>query len=77
MQWFDENKDFYHPVAATSIEAILGIEEVVEATSEEPIVVIKKAAVLTADKTYRSMAKDYAEGVKSKLTSFAQEHFFQ
>ena len=26
VQWFDENKDFYHPVAATSIEAILGID---------------------------------------------------
>ena len=22
--WFDENKDFYHPVAATSVEGILG-----------------------------------------------------
>ncbi len=27
VEWFDENKDFYHPVAATSIEEILGIEE--------------------------------------------------
>lgn len=27
VQWFDENKDFYHPVAATSVEDILGIEE--------------------------------------------------
>ena len=27
VQWFDENKDFYHPVAATTIEGILGIEE--------------------------------------------------
>jgi len=22
--WFEENKDFYHPVAATSVQAILG-----------------------------------------------------
>ena len=28
VQWFDENKDFYHPVAASSVEAILGITEV-------------------------------------------------
>lgn len=27
VQWFDENKDFYHPVAATTIEGILGITE--------------------------------------------------
>lgn len=27
VQWFDENKDFYHPVAATTIEGILGIED--------------------------------------------------
>lgn len=26
VQWFDENKDFYHPVAAVSVEEILGIE---------------------------------------------------
>lgn len=23
VQWFDENKDFYHPVAATSVQNIL------------------------------------------------------
>lgn len=28
VQWFDENKDFYHPVAATTVEGILGIDEV-------------------------------------------------
>ena len=27
VQWFDENKDFYHPVTATSVEQILGIED--------------------------------------------------
>jgi len=27
VQWFEENKDFYHPVAATSVEKILGIDE--------------------------------------------------
>ena len=27
VQWFDENKDFYHPVAATTIEGILHIED--------------------------------------------------
>lgn len=29
VEWFDENKDFYHPVAATTLEGILGIEETV------------------------------------------------
>lgn len=33
VQWFDENKDFYHPVAATSVEQILGIEEATTANS--------------------------------------------
>ena len=27
VQWFDENKDFYHPVAATTVAGILGIED--------------------------------------------------
>lgn len=37
VQWFDENKDFYHPVAATSVEEILGIEEAVVAESTEGV----------------------------------------
>jgi len=28
MTWFNENKDFYHPVAVTSLEKTLGIAEV-------------------------------------------------
>jgi len=24
-QWFDENKDFYHPLAVSTLEPILGI----------------------------------------------------
>lgn len=37
VQWFDENKDFYHPVASTTIEGILGIEETANQWAEEPI----------------------------------------
>lgn len=26
VEWFDENKDFYHPIALTSLEATLGLD---------------------------------------------------
>jgi len=36
VQWFDENKDFYHPVAATTVEEILGIQEEQVSRVESP-----------------------------------------
>lgn len=27
VEWYDDNEDFYHPVAATTLRGILGIEE--------------------------------------------------
>jgi len=26
VQWFDENEDFYHPIAVSSLEATLGLD---------------------------------------------------
>ena len=33
VQWYDDNEDFYHPVAATTLRGILGIEEATPARS--------------------------------------------
>jgi hypothetical protein len=39
VQWFNENADFYHPVAAVSVEDILGIEPtVVEAPAMQSFI---------------------------------------
>ena len=36
VQWYDENKDFYHPVAATTVSEILGIEQAKAPSSVNP-----------------------------------------
>lgn len=34
VQWFDENKDFYHPVTATTVMGILGISQAPSAPAQ-------------------------------------------
>ena len=56
VQWFDENKDFYHPVSATSIEEILGITEVTVPEAHKEL----------------SKFESLVENLESKLSHFSQ-----